>query len=119
MNRVFGNTMKLFSVLVVSVGLCRPAAGTTLTEVKSLPPFGAVLLGYQLREDAAHHVGLEIKLRKADGADFVITEPEASLFQVAFAASLKPGQTNVWPQVLWDFAKARSNRPDPLPLRLK
>ena len=87
--------------------------------MKSLPPFGAVLLGYQLREDAAHHVVLEIKLRKADGADFVITEPQASLFQIAFATSLKPGQTNVWPQVLWDFAKARSNRPDPLPLRLK
>ena len=119
MNRVSGKGMKLYSVLAVSVGLCRLASGTTLTEMKSLPPFGAVLLGYQLREDAAHHVGLEIKLRKADGSNFVIIEPQASLFQVAFAASLKPGQTNVWPQVLWDFAKARSNRPDPLHLRLK
>ena len=114
-----GKGMKLYSVLAVSVGLCRLASGTTLTEMKSLPPFGAVLLGYQLREDAAHHVGLEIKLRKDDGSNFVITEPQASLFQIAFATSLKPGQTNVWPQVLWDFAKARSNRPDPLPLRLK
>jgi len=83
-----------------------------------MPTFGAVLLGYHLREDAAHHVGLEIKLRQADGSDFVITEPQASLFQIAFAASLKPGQTKVWPQVLWDFAKARSNRPDPLHIRL-
>jgi len=98
---------------------CQLASGTTLTEVKSLPPFGAVWLGYQLREDAVHHVGLEIKLRKADGSNFVITEPQASLFQIAFAASLQRGQTNVWPQVLLDFAKARSNRPDPLHLRLK
>ena len=113
MNRVSGNAMKLFSVLVVSVGLCRLASGTTLTEMKSLPPFGAVLLGYQLREDAAHHVGLEIKLRQADGADFVITEPQASLFQIAFATSLKPGQTNSFPQVLLDFKTARANRPSP------
>jgi len=110
--------MKIFSIIAVSVLLCRPVAGTTLTEVKSLPPFGAVWLGYQLREDNAHHVALEIKLRKADGSNFVITEPEASLFQVAFAASLQRGQTNMWPQVLWDFAKARSNRPDPLHIRL-
>ena len=119
MNRVSGKGMKLYSVLAVSVLLCRPVAGTTLTEVKSLPPFGAVLRGYELREDTAHHVALEIKLRKNDGSDFVIAEPQASLFQIAFVASLQRGQTNVWPQVLLDFAKARSNRPDPLPLRLK
>jgi len=111
--------MKLFSILVVSVLACQLASGTTLAEIKTMPPFGAVLLGYQLREDNAHHVALEIKLRKADGSNFVITEPEASLFQIAFAASLQRGQTNVWPQVLLDFAKARSNRPDPLHIRLK
>jgi len=111
--------MKIFYIFAVSVMACQLASGTTLTEVKSLPPFGAVWLGYQLREDAVHHVGLEIKLRKADGSNFVITEPQASLFQIAFAASLQRGQTNVWPQVLLDFAKARSNRPDPLHLRLK
>jgi len=111
--------MKIFSILAVSVFLCRLASGTTLTEVKSLPPFGAVWLGYQLREDTSHHVALEIKLRKADGSNFVITEPEASLFQIAFAASLQRGQTNVWPQVLLDFAKTRASRPDPLHIRLK
>ena len=111
--------MKIFSILVVSVLACQLASGTTLTEIKTMPTFGAVLLGYQLREDIAHHVALEIKLRKADGSNFVITEPQASLFQVAFAASLQRGQTNMWPQVLLDFAKVRANRPDPLHMRLK
>jgi len=111
--------MKIFSIFAVSVLACQLASGTTLTEIKTMPTFGAVLVDYQLREDTAHHVALEIKLRKADGSNFVITEPEASLFQIAFVASLQRGQTNVWPQVLLDFAKARSNRPDPLRLRLK
>ena len=114
-----GTAMKLFSILAVSVLACQLASGTTLAEMKSLPPFGAVWLGYQLREDNAHHVALEIKLRKADGSNFVITEPQTSLFQVAFAASLQRGQTNVWPQVLLDFAKVRASRPDPLHIRLK
>ena len=111
--------MKLFAMLAVSVLACQLASGTTLAEVQSLPHFYAVLLGYQLREDNAHHVGLEIKLRKDDGSNFVITEPEASLFQVAFAASLQRGQANMWPQVLLDFAKVRASRPDPLHIRLK
>jgi len=110
--------MKLFSILM-SVLACQLASGTTLTEIKTMPTFGAVLVDYQLREDTVHHVALEIKLRKADGSNFVITEPEASLFQVAFAASLQRGQTNVWPQVLLDFAKVRASRPDPLHIRLK
>ncbi len=111
--------MKLFSVLAVSVLLCRPASSTTLAEVKSLPSFNAVLVNYKLHEDVTHQVSLTIKLRKIDGSDFVITEPQATLFQVAFATSLKRGQTNAWPEVLLDFSKARTPKPDPLQKRAK
>lgn len=92
---------------VVGCVVAQPKRSLSFAELKSLPPFTALVKDVQLSKnhspDGTDYLAVEIWLRREDGSKIIITTNRATLTQAAFAENLVGGRIYKWPNVITDF----------------